>query len=312
MKRRLIRAAITVAILAAFPIPTSLVGQSVSQVVFLPQTYYIGDRVEARVVLRDVNAADITIPETLPTTPAVTIDSVTTVQRADGVEIRFVFQPFFTGTRELPAIDFDGVTLSGVSAFVTSVAEPGEELELASIREQLILPGTQIQLALAVIALIGVPAVIIVAGGWGRRRLHGIRRWYRENRPYRAFVRAQKSLTGELHSLDGKAFYIRLLDTFRTYLDGRLGTHVRSATTGEMDHVLSRAHVTEDLRLRIVELFRFGDLVKFARQRVTIEQRTAHVAEVRQVVDALQRHKPGTPGRAGARGESGTGTESAS
>lgn len=267
--------------------------QIVSQVVFLPQTYYIGDRVEARVVLRNVSADDITIPEQLPTTPAVTIDSVTTVQRADGVEVRFMFQPFFTGTRELPPINLDGVTVSGVSAFVTSVAEPGEELELVSVRDQLILPGTQLQLALAVTALVGIPTVVIVAGGWGRRRLNAVRRWYRENRPYRTFVKSQKSLAAEMHSLDGKTFYIRLLDAFRSYLDGRLGGRVRSATTGEMDHVLTRAHVHDDVRARVVELFRFGDLVKFARQRVTLEQRTIHLTEVRAVVDALQQRKPG-------------------
>ncbi|MDA3949559.1 MAG: hypothetical protein PF508_10040 [Spirochaeta sp.] len=292
MNLRAAVAGILLSSLALIVLPTPVPAQIVSQVVFLPQTYYIGDRVEARVVLRDVSVEEITIPDQLPTTPAVTIDSVSTVQRADGVEVRFVFQPFFTGTRELPPIDLDGVTVSGVSAFVTSVAGPGEELELVSVRDQLILPGTQLQLAFAMAALIGVPTVVIVAGGWGRRRLSGIRRWYRENRPYRTFLRSQKLLATEMPGLDGKSFYIRLLDTFRDYLDGRLGTRVRSATTGEMDHVLTRAHVDEELRTRIVELFRFGDLVKFARQRVTLEQRTVHVTEVRAVVDALQRHKP--------------------
>ena len=67
---------------------------------------------------------------------------------------------------------------------------------------------------------------------------------------------------------------------------------MRSATTGEMDHVLSRAQVNDELRGRIVELFRFGDLVKFAQQRVTLKQRSAHITEVREVVDELQRHKP--------------------
>jgi hypothetical protein len=230
MNLRAAVAGILLSSLALIVLPTPVPAQIVSQVVFLPQTYYIGDRVEARVVLRDVSVEEITIPDQLPTTPAVTIDSVSTVQRADGVEVRFVFQPFFTGTRELPPIDLDGVTVSGVSAFVTSVAGPGEELELVSVRDQLILPGTQLQLAFAMAALIGVPTVVIVAGGWGRRRLSGIRRWYRD--------------------------------------------------------------VDEELRTRIVELFRFGDLVKFARQRVTLEQRTVHVTEVRAVVDALQRHKP--------------------
>ena len=187
--------------------PMASVGaQIASQVVFLPQTYYIGDRVEARVVFRNVNAEEITIPDQLPTTQAVAIDSVLTVQRADGVEVRFVFQPFFTGTRELPPIDLGEITVSGVSAFVSSVAEPGEELQLASVRDQLILPGTQLQLAFALTALIGIPTVIIVAGGWGRRQLRGIRRWYRENRPYRVFLKSQKSLAAEMQSVDGKRF----------------------------------------------------------------------------------------------------------
>ncbi|MFP4151216.1 MAG: hypothetical protein ACLFR8_04300 [Alkalispirochaeta sp.] len=272
-----------------------VVPQSVSQVVFLPQTYYVGDRVEARVVVRGVAASDVSVPEDLPDYGWVVIDSVALVERPDGVEVRILFQPFFVGTRELPPLDLEGYLLTGVSAFVTSVAPEEGELQPASVRDQLVLPGTQIQIAAALTVAVGAPLLIFLAGGWGRRfRDHLVRR-YRERRPYRVFLRSVRALVGEMHGLDGKSFYIRLLDLFRVYLDARFAAGVRSATTGELDHVLSRAGFAPGLRRSIIDLFQFGDLVKFAHRRVTLNERNGHIEEMRRIVETLQRHGPGGP-----------------
>ncbi|MFA7566464.1 MAG: hypothetical protein WCY01_05505 [Alkalispirochaeta sp.] len=267
---------------------TYIHAQTISSVVFLPQTYYVGDRVEARVVVRGITINDIKLPDEKPRNSWVVVDSITPIQRADGVELRIQFQPFFRGTRELPRMDLGGVVLTGISPFVTTVFSETEEPELASIRDQLLLPGTYFQFALVLVFIIAVPAVVFLAGGWGKRWALAIRVRYRENRPYRAFSRSMRALQNELTDLDGKTFYIRLLDICREYLDGRLGGGFRSATTGEMDRALRRAAVDEDERARIVTLFTFGDLVKFAGKRVTLADRTGHMDEVTAVVTALQ------------------------
>jgi hypothetical protein len=274
-----------------FMVAGTVDGQSLSSVVFLPQTYYVGDRVEARVVVRGVSATDIVVPEELPRNSWVVVDSITTIQRADGVELRILFQPFFQGTRELPRIDLGGFVLSGVSPFVSTVFEPGDDQDLASIRDQLLLPGTHLQFALALIVIVAVPTLIFFAGGWGKRWVLAVRVRYRENRPYRIFLRSVRALAGELNAVDGKTFYIRLMDICRDYLDGKLGGGIRSATTGEMNRVLRHKTVPDDERARLVELFEFGDLVKFAGRRVTLAERTAHIEEVRSIVATLQNRR---------------------
>ncbi len=266
-------------------------GQTISDVVFLPQTYHVGDIVEARIVVRGVESENLTIPAELPRLPWITVHSVTVIQRADGVELRVVFQPFFRGTRELPRIGLGEVTISGVSPFVTSVFQEGEDRTIQSVRDQLLLPGTHIQFSIALIVLIAVPTVVIFTGGWGKRRFIAIRARYRENRPFRAFQKSIRMLGSQINELDGKTFYIRLLDICREYLDRRLHGGVRSATTGEMERVLKRAAVGEDERTRLVALFQFGDLVKFASKRVSLAERNEHIEEVRSIIATLQEQK---------------------
>jgi hypothetical protein len=274
--------------------------QTVSQVVFLPQTYYIGDIVEARVIVRAAESLDLVPPTPLPRTDWVDIQSVVVVQRADGYEVRVLFQPFFVGTRQLPPIDLGSMTLSGVSVVVRRIAVEEGELQLQPVRDQLLLPGTEALIAVSLLLLIGVPVVIVLTGGWARRWLATVRERYRASRPYRALSRGLRQLQSELHELDGKGYYIRLLDLARSFLGGRFGPRFRSATTGELDQQLRRAGVDEALRERLVALFQFGDLVKFAGRRVTVDDRTHHLEEVRTVALELRRQERGEAHRVGA------------
>jgi hypothetical protein len=148
-------------LLALFVASPYLAGQTVSQVVFLPQTYYIGDVVEARVIVRATESLDLVPPTPLPRSDWVDVRSVVVVQRADGYEVRVLFQPFFVGTRQLPPIDLGSMTLSGVSVVVQSLSVEEGELELQPVRDQLLLPGTQALIAVFLLLLVGVPVVIV-------------------------------------------------------------------------------------------------------------------------------------------------------
>jgi hypothetical protein len=264
-------------------------GQNVAQIVFIPQTYFIGDLVEARVLVRSSAALDLEIPEQLPEREWLDFRSVSVGRRADGYEVRIVFQPFFVGTRQLPDLDLGSIVLPGVSAVVSSVGEESE-LSLYPVRDQLLLPGTQILILAIVLALVGVPLVLFSAGGWVRRNVQVLVERYRENRPYRALQKGLRSIQSEMHELDGKRFYIRLLDLMRGYLGGRFAAEIRSATSNELDLHLGRSGIPEEEREPIVQLFRFGDLVKFANRRVTVDERERHLQLVREITSTLQRH----------------------
>ena len=265
----------------------SLGAQTVGQIVFLPQTFYVGDVVEARVVVRTSESLDIVVPPVLPDREWVDFRSVYVVQRADGYEVRIVFQPFFVGARQLPRLDLGSVVLPEISVVVHSLTEEGE-ISLQPVREQQLLPGTRPAIAIIVLVLLGAPVLIGVTSGWVRGRLQRVSLWYRRGRPYRHLQRGMKRLKNEMMELDGKRYYIELLDLARDYLSGRFGAPFRAATTGELSSLLVRQRVPGELTARIVALFAFGDLVKFANQAVTVEDRTTHAAELLSVSAEFQ------------------------
>jgi hypothetical protein len=275
-------------VVAGMAVASHAAAQAISQVLFLPQTFFVGDVVEARVVVRSTDNLDLVVPAELPDTDWVDFRSIAVVQRADGYEVRMSFQPFFVGTRQLPPVDLGSMVVDGVSVVVSSMREEGD-LELAPVRDQLLLPGTQILLAAIVVALVGIPASVMFTGGWLRRGFRRLRDRYRENRPFRTVQKRLKALENDMHELDGRQYYIRLLDILRSYLGTRFSAEIRSATTGELPLVLARAGVRDEEAARLVALYRFGDLVKFASQRVTVEDRERHLEEARNLALGLQR-----------------------
>lgn len=264
--------------------------QTISQAVFLPQQYYVGDIVEARVVIRDDSALDLHPPEVLPSLSWVEVIGVSIVQRADGFEARIRFQPFFVGTRRLPPIDLGAVTIDNVSAFVGTVLTTTDR-EPAGMRDQLLLPGTRLLLVLVLAAIVAIPLVVFVAGDWGRRTIGHLVRWYRERIPYRRFVRGLRTLSGRIHEIDGKRFYTELQQLTREFMDRRFDAKLISATTGELDERLMRIGIPEDSRVRIRTMFEVADLVRFANRRVSLEERTLHLEDLRVITGELHRQK---------------------
>lgn len=255
-------------------------------VTFEPEVFYAGDLVEARILIEQELGEGLRVPERLPSREWVEIREIVVLQRPDGLEVRIVFQPFFVGTRVLPAINLGSVELEGVSAFVTRSTV--DEATVPELRPQYRLPGTRGLFALTALVLLGVPAVLVTAGTWGRTAVRGLVRRYRANRPYRDLTRAMRALRTELHSIDGRSYYIKLLDTARTFLDRRFGGGLAAATTAELGDCLSRTALDAQAQARVVALFAFGDLVKFAHLEVTIDDRRYHSDELRQIVDATR------------------------
>ena len=268
--------------------------QTVSQAVFLPQQYYAGDIVEARVVVRGTVVPERDATQPLPSLPWVEVIDVFIVQRADGYEVRIRFQPFFVGTRRLPPIQLGEVTIDNVSAFVGSVLTE-DDAAPAGMRDQLLLPGTRLLLILIVVAAIAVPTVVFVAGDWGRRTVRHLVRWYRERIPYRRFLRGLRVLSGRIHEIDAKRFYMDLQQLTREFMDRRFHAGLRAATTGELEDRLSRIGIPEDSRERLREMFEVADLVRYANRRVSLEERTAHLEDLRVITRELHRKKTEAP-----------------
>ncbi len=272
----------------ALAIASPVAAQSVTQVTLLPATYYIGDAVEARVTVRGVALDDVVVPETLPDLEWVTMEEIVALSRPDGVEIRILFRPYFPGTRTLPPVDLGSFELSGLSVFVSSVLEE-EARDLEPMRDQLLLPGTRLIVTILAAILVLLPVTIATTGGFARSLVERIRRGYRERMPFRRMSRQLKQLDARVHELDGRTYYIELLSLVRLYLQQRLGISILSSTTAELPRFLSAAGVPSEVRERIVEVFQFGDLVKFASRHAGIETRKAHLTEIRNAAVRIQK-----------------------
>jgi hypothetical protein len=262
-------------------LPVAVTGQSIASVTFLPQTFFVGDMVEARVVVRTGENLNLAVQDSLPVTDWVTVHSVTIVQRADGFEVRIVFQPFFIGTRQLPAINLGPIEIAEVSAFVSSALDG--EGELRPIRDQVILPGTRLFIGVIMLAIVGIPVVIAVTRTWTRRTVQSVVQWYHDRRPYRRLQRAVRSIQAELEDLDEKSFYIRLIDEARIFLESQYHEPFVAATTGEVAQLLTKTPLEEKTRSALLLMFRQSDLVKFAHATGEREQWQEHLEQLRQL-----------------------------
>ncbi len=264
-----------------FCVPSVVMGQSIASVTFLPQTFFVGDMVEARVVVRTGENLNLAVQDSLPVTDWVTVHSVTIVQRADGFEVRIVFQPFFIGTRQLPPINLGPLEIADVSAFVTSALDG--EGELHPIRDQVTLPGTRLFIGVIMLILLGIPLFIGATRKWVKRTVRSIVQWHHDRRPYRRLQRAVRSLQLDLEELDEKTFYIRLIDEVRIFLESQYHEPFVAATTGEVAQLLKNTPLDEDTKDALIAMFRQSDLVKFAHATGERAQWQEHLTRLRQL-----------------------------
>ena len=270
----------------------------ISSTTFLPQQFYVGDRVEMRVSLRVSAGAELTVPEALPQVDWGDLHHVRLLPRGAEWEVRIVFTSFQPGTRTIAPLDLGAVTVSGLSVHIPSILEIEGRSEPAPPQDQMVLPGTRLWIALFALLLVLLPFFWIISVSRGRRYVHEFVRRYRERQPYRRLSRALKHLSASMAQTDGRAFYIALLEHIRRYLSTRLRTDCMSLTTSELDSHLDRLVPSAEDRRLLLELFRYGDLVKFASLAAPAEQRSSHIAQLRAVVEKLeQRRTPRQPRR---------------
>lgn len=264
--------------------------QSVSDVSFLPPTFYIGDLVEARIVIRDLSLEETVIPDSFPDADWITFREVLALRRPDGIELRISFIPYFVGSRTMPPIDIGGMVVQDIAVFVASILEI-EGRDLSPMQDQILLPGTRLFFAVIAALLLVIPLLAIFAGGILKRSFDSLKNKFKESMPYRRLLKQLRSLEQEMHELDGRTFYIKMTALVRKYLEQRFNIRVVSSTTAELPLVLEKTSMPEEVRKKIVAVFRFGDLVKFANQRAKLDQRKNHLDDLRNAVMRVHRRR---------------------
>ena len=267
-----------------------IVEAEIERTLFLPQVFYVGDRVEMRVAFRTSPVVSPRLPEDTPSISWGTLHRVRLAEVSSGWELRVSFTPFQPGTQTLPEMDLGDVQLRGIDVPVPSILEE-DQTELEPLRDQLLLPATRLLIAGSVAVLVVVPGAWVLFFRWGRRRIANLIHRYRDALPYRRISRSLKQLSNEMDDMSDREFYIQLLADFRGYLSHRMHTEVRSATTKELAGELDQYIPTEEDREAVLEVFKFGDRVKFASQRASTRARADHLEAVLRVLRHVERKR---------------------
>lgn len=285
------------AALLLFVVALGAAGQSeepveaeIERTLFLPQVFYVGDRVEMRVAFRTAPGAVPRLPEESPTIEWGTLHRVRLAEVSGGWELRVSFTPFQPGTQTVPAMFLGDVYLRGIDVPVPTILEE-DRSELEPLRDQLLLPATRFLLASVLAVVVLVPAGWFLFYRWGRKRLRTLLARYRDALPYRRISRSLRQLSGDMDDMSDREFYIQLLADFRAYLSRRMHTEAFSATTEELAGELERYIPTETDREAVLEVFKFGDRVKFASQRASTRARADHLEAVLRVLRHVERKR---------------------
>jgi hypothetical protein len=280
----------------------------VTEVVYLPQEFYVGDRVEVRVRLRvDDASLELETPLDTPELSWADLHDMRVVGSGRDRELRLLMTPFEPGTKTLAQLDLGGIVLRDLEVRVPSLLEDGT-VELAPSRGQLLLTGTRLLVALGLALLVSVPALWILLFRWAGHRLKRAVHRHRRARPYRRLLKRLRNLALDLERVRGREFYIRLLTELRAYLSSRFDVGSMSFTTAELSRFLEELVDDPKLREELVSVFHFGDLVKFAERGAPTSLRAQHLRTVGTVASRLEdRDETAAIRRIGRRGKRRTG-----
>ena len=255
--------------------------------IFLPPRYYVGDPVEMRIVVRSRFADAMTIPPEIPQPSWGRIQDIRILERGLDREVRIRFTAFETGTKTLPPLNLGPLVFEDLSIFVTSLL-PSTDIDVRGLRGQVLIPGTQVFIIAAIGLIILLPLLWYLVF---RALLRGIKKLYqvyKDGKPFRRMQRQLKTLRNSADSIQGRDFYIALLQEIREYLSRRFAISAFSLTTQELGSVFQKYVPEEADRKTLNELFRHGDLVKFAHQPSTMTSRMAHLEQMERILTEVE------------------------
>lgn len=266
---------------------------SLSESIFLPPSFYVGDRVELR--LKYDIPADLVVQQAqqLPEHPWIEFHTIEVQDRrvpgrSGEVVVRIFFTPFQPGESLIPAFRLGDLGIGEFPVTTQSALESEQTPLLRGPRIQLNLPLTWLKLLILVLVGIGAPACTFLLLRYGVRGIVMIREARIRRLPY---LRARKNLnrlTSQLSSIESKSFFILLSLLVRRYLTERLSAPLMSAATGEILKELNREGLEEDLSLRIHEVLRTADLIKFSGKRSNKKEMQQTLKVVGSIVEQIE------------------------
>jgi len=243
-----------------------------SESVFLPPRFFVGDRVELRLTYELAPETAVEQTDPLPEHPWIEIQDIEIRDarlsgRSGEVRVRIFFIPFYAGQTVLPSLRLGQLDTGELLVETRSALENEQNHSLRVPRRQLRLPLTWIRLLSAAALAVGVPLLFVFLLRFGIRGVARIRGLRIRRLPYLHVRKSLNQLAAGKSSIEGQSYFVLLSLAIRRYLTERLSMPLMSVTTGEIPGELSRAGLEPALYERIHELLKQADLIKFSGRR---------------------------------------------
>mgnify|MGYP006294012825 CR=1 FL=1 len=250
----------------------------------------MGDNVELRVVFVPDGGMRVSGPEDMPMLSWIDFHDVTVLQEDGQWQARIRFSSYAPGTRSLPPIELGDVVLDSVKIHTRSILNE-ESHDFYGIKDQLLVPGTRIALALIVAVLFFGPVLVLNFAGKLQRGLSSFVAAQRGRRPSKRLNRVLKELRETQDQMSSRRFYIVLDEELRRYLSERTGSDFRSITSSEFaTHFRDVFPESYEERVKEVgELMQRSDMVKFGGENSEKRRRDADMDTVSHVVQEVER-----------------------
>lgn len=262
-------------------------GYTLIRSLVIPPTFYVGDRVELRLLIQPDKGRTVTAPQQLPRDPYLHVEAVTVRKLDTEDEIRITFESYAPGGRELPSIRLGNVTLTGLKVRTASLISAGHAT-LSEPKGQLFLPGSGLVLALLIAVLFGVPPLIFFSIRGARRLVAHLVDRREFERPW---VRLRSALARLDHGegyYDARGFYILVCDELRLYMSKRVVPDYLTATAREFAPLTERSLPDLPQAKATVEVMQFADRVKFAGMAAGPEIMMRDAGRVRAAAEAIE------------------------
>jgi hypothetical protein len=260
---------------------------SIGRTVFLPPVYYVGDELELRIEVQSEEELALTEPSELPAIEWGEIRDIRIVERGREKSVRVILVSFVPGSHVLPAIDLGAVSLSGIEISTSSILAE-DDRQPAQAKGQLLLPGTRFYIGFTIGIIVVIPLLFLLFFKWGKEKIVLLIKKYKERQPARNLIKALQQLNEDAADLDGRDFYILLLDEIRVYLTKKIKVDCLSATSGELELVLSAVLPAENQQTALMKIFKQGDLVKFGNTASSLHERRNHINSTFKIVEFLE------------------------
>jgi hypothetical protein len=266
--------------------PAKETSNLVTETVFVPQVYYVGDLVEARLTLLLPEGKALLPPLSLPTQNWVLIRDVQVRHDPPFERVTIKFVPFAPGVKPLPTLVLGDISLDGVLVSTNSLLAKDDPADLSPPRDQLLLPHTEIFVFLAFLVIIVLPLAVWRSSKPVAALVHLLWKRSDRHRAWRQLTKDLRRLQTRALALKGPEFYTQFSILVRTYLGSRFDRDFRTLTAAEVRVLLQP--LPPAWTAEWVRLVHRADVVRFDAQDPPEKEKLEDLEALRREVGHLE------------------------